>query len=68
MSRTTRLLTVTALTASGLLLATAPGANAAVDPATLICVAETAADVTGLIDPASPAVPAEVPALHCLQP
>ncbi|MFI6292397.1 hypothetical protein ACIBEJ_12480 [Nonomuraea sp. NPDC050790] len=68
MPRTTRLIALSALAAAGLLLATAP-AHAVIDPAaTLICLTESAVDVTALVDPASPGVPAEVPAVGCLQP
>ncbi|MFI6386530.1 hypothetical protein ACIBHY_15615 [Nonomuraea sp. NPDC050547] len=68
MPRTTRLLALSALAAGGLLLATAP-AHAVVDPAAVLgCLTETAVDVTALVDPTAPGVPAEVPAVHCLQP
>ncbi|GAA3823929.1 hypothetical protein ACFS5L_33395 [Streptomyces phyllanthi] len=44
-------------------------AHAVPDPtATLTCVTGTPADVAGLVDPASPAVPTEVPLTHCVAP
>ncbi|MEH6378709.1 hypothetical protein V7793_30880 [Streptomyces sp. KLMMK] len=41
-------------------------AAAAPDPAAALACA--VGDVTGLVDPAAPGLPAEVPALHCLAP
>lgn len=39
------------------------------DPvATVNCLAQTPADITGLIDPASLAVPTEIPGTACLAP
>ncbi len=44
-------------------------ANAVPDPvATLNCLVGTPADITGLIDPAAPAVPSEIPGTTCLAP
>ncbi|MFE0135458.1 hypothetical protein ACFWY6_28375 [Streptomyces sp. NPDC059037] len=44
-------------------------ASAVPDPvATVDCVAQSAGDVTSLVDPASPGVPAEVPGAACLAP
>ncbi|MPY64467.1 hypothetical protein [Streptomyces spongiae] len=39
------------------------------DPvATVDCVAQTPADLAGLIDPAAPGVPSEIPGTACLAP
>ncbi|MEV0118955.1 hypothetical protein AB0H77_37855 [Streptomyces sp. NPDC050844] len=44
-------------------------ASAVPDPvATVDCVAQSAGDVTSLVDPASPGVPSEVPGTACLAP
>ncbi|QEV20801.1 hypothetical protein [Streptomyces alboniger] len=44
-------------------------ASAVPDPiATLGCVTQAAGDVTGLVDPAAPSVPAEIPGVGCLAP
>ncbi|KUH37548.1 MULTISPECIES: hypothetical protein [Streptomyces] len=66
-----RLATVLAGTAAvlGAFGVLAPSAGAVVDPvATVQCLAATPADITGLIDPAAPAVPSEIPATGCLAP
>ncbi|KAB8193169.1 hypothetical protein FH608_022965 [Nonomuraea phyllanthi] len=64
-----RRIVAAAAVAGGLTLLAAPAAHAVVDPLHVIsCLAETGADITTLIDPAAPGVPAEVPAVHCLQP
>ncbi|MEU5897076.1 MULTISPECIES: hypothetical protein [Streptomyces] len=44
-------------------------ASAVPDPlATVDCLTQATGDVTGLIDPASPGVPTEVPGAACLAP
>ncbi|MFD9071150.1 hypothetical protein [Streptomyces lasiicapitis] len=49
--------------------ALADPASAVPDPvATVDCLAQAAGDVTSLVDPASPGVPAEVPGVACLAP
>ncbi|MEU1815710.1 hypothetical protein ABZ543_11005 [Streptomyces roseifaciens] len=54
------------LGAACLLGMSATTATAVPDPAaTLTC---AVGDLTSLVDPAAPGVPAEVPALHCLAP
>ncbi|MEQ4719234.1 hypothetical protein [Nonomuraea sp. B19D2] len=66
---TPRRIIAAAVVAGGLTLLTAPAAYAVVDPLHVIpCLVETGAGVTTLIDPTAPGVPAEVPAVHCLQP
>ncbi|GLW12855.1 hypothetical protein Misp01_79830 [Microtetraspora sp. NBRC 13810] len=55
-------------------VATAPASPAAAhtaipDPAALVeCVSTTATDLTGLVDPASLALPGEIPGTACLAP
>ncbi|GAA4524674.1 MULTISPECIES: hypothetical protein [Nonomuraea] len=67
MRPTTRSLTAATLVAAGLLAATP--AHAVVDPvAVSLCLAESAAGATSLVDPSSPGIPAELPAVHCLAP
>ncbi|MEV0255352.1 hypothetical protein AB0H82_13995 [Streptomyces sp. NPDC050732] len=57
------------LGAVALLGVLAAPASAVPDPvATVDCLAQAAGDVTSLIDPASPGVPAEVPGAACLAP
>ncbi|MEU4574296.1 hypothetical protein ACBI99_31390 [Nonomuraea sp. ATR24] len=66
MHRTLRLTGVAALVAGGLLAATAP-AHAIVDPVgALECLTASAGEVTTLVDPSAPGLPAEVPAVNCL--
>ncbi|EPH41897.1 hypothetical protein ABT390_01290 [Streptomyces aurantiacus] len=49
--------------------ALAAPASAVPDPVgTVDCLAQAAGDVTSLIDPASPGLPAEVPGTACLAP
>lgn len=68
MRRTPRLLAATVLAAAGL-MAAAGAAHAVVDPVhTATCLAGSAADLTTIVDPAAPGVPAEIPAVHCLAP
>lgn len=44
-------------------------ASAVPDPvSTVDCVAQSAGDVTSLVDPASPGIPSEVPGAACLAP
>ncbi|MEU7583950.1 hypothetical protein AB0B50_40950 [Streptomyces sp. NPDC041068] len=44
-------------------------ASAVPDPVTTVdCLTQSAGDVTTLVDPASPGVPAEVPGASCLAP
>ncbi|QYC43168.1 hypothetical protein Nocox_27880 [Nonomuraea coxensis DSM 45129] len=58
-----------AIIAGGLGLLAAPAAQAVVDPfAVSACLTGATADVATLVDPAAPGVPAEVPAVSCLQP
>lgn len=65
---TARLLAVPLL-AAAIMTATATSASAVVDPALVIsCVGGSVGDITQLIDPAAPGVPAEIPAVHCLAP
>ncbi|MFK4065452.1 hypothetical protein [Streptomyces sp. NPDC029674] len=57
------------LGAVALLGVLAAPASAVPDPvATVDCLAAAAGDVTSLIDPASPGVPAEIPGTTCLAP
>ncbi|WP_345579934.1 hypothetical protein [Nonomuraea rosea] len=68
MHRPAQLLVAAALTAGGL-LAAAPAAHAVVDPAVVAeCLTGSVSDLTHLVDPTAPGVPAEVPAVHCLAP
>ncbi|NRQ36572.1 hypothetical protein HII36_32770 [Nonomuraea sp. NN258] len=68
MHRTPRRITATTLIAGGLLLSASP-AYAVVDPVAFAqCVAHSATDVTSLVDPHSPGLPAEPPAVSCLHP
>lgn len=68
MHRSARLLGAAALMAVGL-FAAAPAANAVVDPAVIAeCLTASVGDITTLVDPAAPGVPAEVPAVSCLAP
>ncbi|TDD16967.1 hypothetical protein [Nonomuraea diastatica] len=61
-----RLLAVTGLVAAGLLSA-ASAANAVVDPAAIAdCLTSSIGELTTVIDPSAPGVPAEIPAVHCL--
>ncbi|MET7331453.1 hypothetical protein [Nonomuraea sp. NPDC005650] len=63
-----RIIAVAAV-AGGLTLLAAPASYAVVDPLALVpCLAEAGAGVTTLVDPAAPGVPAELPAVGCLQP
>ncbi|MFI7129978.1 hypothetical protein ACIBQ1_30070 [Nonomuraea sp. NPDC050153] len=63
-----RIIAVAAV-AGGLTLLAAPASYAVVDPLTLVpCLAEAGAGATALVDPAAPGVPAELPAVSCLQP
>ncbi|GAA2274468.1 hypothetical protein GCM10010145_51960 [Streptomyces ruber] len=49
--------------------AAAPSAGAVPDPATAIsCLTGSAGELTGLIDPAAPGLPAELPGVACLAP
>ncbi|MEW2401764.1 hypothetical protein [Streptomyces sp. NPDC046862] len=49
--------------------ALAAPAVAVPDPvATVNCFVQTPADVVGLVDPAAPAVPTEIPGVSCLAP
>ncbi|MGW0805864.1 hypothetical protein [Nonomuraea sp. NPDC002799] len=58
-----------ALVAGGLALFAAPAAHAVVDPVAVgTCLAGSAGDITTLIDPSAPGLPAEVPAMGCLHP
>lgn len=70
MSRTARRLAAVALMGGGvLLLSGAPAAQAVVDPVSVAaCLAGSAADLTGLVDPAAPGVPSEIPAVSCVAP
>ncbi|MFC4122449.1 hypothetical protein [Nonomuraea zeae] len=68
MHRPAQLLVATVLAAGGLLVAV-PAAHAVVDPAVIAeCLTASVGDVTHLVDPTAPGVPAEVPAVHCLAP
>ncbi|MCK2212986.1 hypothetical protein MF672_004130 [Actinomadura sp. ATCC 31491] len=68
MRRSVRLLIATTLTGAGM-LAVAPAAHAVVDPVVIAeCLSTSAGDITHLVDPAAPGVPAELPATHCLAP
>ncbi|MEW9555912.1 hypothetical protein [Nonomuraea sp. NPDC050783] len=58
-----------ALAVTGLGLLTAPAAHAVVDPFSVgACLATAATELTTVVDPAAPSVPAEVPAVSCLHP
>ncbi|MFJ2770890.1 hypothetical protein [Streptomyces sp. NPDC087300] len=60
---------VLALMAVSLLGALAAPAAAVPDPVgTVDCLAQSAGDVTSLVDPTSPEVPSEVPGASCLAP
>ncbi|MEO3870125.1 hypothetical protein ABGB18_15010 [Nonomuraea sp. B12E4] len=64
-----RRIAAAAIVAGGLILITAPAAHAVLDPVGVItCLASSAPDVSGVVDPASPGVPTEVPGMSCLQP
>ncbi|SDM20095.1 hypothetical protein [Nonomuraea jiangxiensis] len=64
-----RRIAAAAVVAGGLTLLTAPAAHAVLDPiGVATCLASSATEVTALVDPANPGVPAEVPAMGCLQP
>ncbi|MEO3805717.1 hypothetical protein [Nonomuraea sp. B1E8] len=66
MDGSARLLVVTAFAAAGLLSA-APPANAVVDPSAIAgCLASSVGELTTVVDPSAPGVPAEIPAVHCL--
>jgi hypothetical protein len=68
MHQSVRLLGGAALMAVGLVVA-APTANAVVDPAVVAeCLTASVGEVTTVVDPAAPGLPAELPALHCLAP
>ncbi|MBF8191569.1 hypothetical protein ITP53_38925 [Nonomuraea sp. K274] len=66
MHRPLRLLAVAALASAGL-FAAASAAHAVVDPAVALeCLTTSATDLTSLVDPTAPGVPAEVPGVNCL--
>jgi hypothetical protein len=61
-----RLPAVTALAAAGL-FSVAPAANAVVDPAAIAgCLTSSVGELTTVVDPSAPGMPAEIPAVHCL--
>ncbi|MFB4275634.1 MULTISPECIES: hypothetical protein [unclassified Nonomuraea] len=65
---TPRRIAAAAISAGGLILVTAPAAHAVVDPVhALTCLAETPADPTALLDPAT-VTSGELPVTHCLTP
>ncbi|WP_113703645.1 hypothetical protein [Nonomuraea lactucae] len=69
MPPTARRLAAGTLMTGGLLLLASPASHAVVDPVTTVtCLAGSTADLTGLVDPASPGVPSEVPGVNCLAP
>ncbi|MEV0998042.1 hypothetical protein [Nonomuraea sp. NPDC050202] len=58
-----------AVIAGGLALLAAPAAHAVVDPMMITeCLTGSVGEVTHLVDPSAPGVPAEVPAVNCLAP
>ncbi|GAA3096622.1 MULTISPECIES: hypothetical protein [Nonomuraea] len=59
---------VAAVVAGGLTLLAAPASHAVVDPALVLGCVSTATDLTTLIDPAAPGLPAELPLTGCLAP
>ncbi|MGN9842747.1 hypothetical protein ACTMTI_31945 [Nonomuraea sp. H19] len=64
-----RRITTVAIVAGGLTLLAAPAAHAVVDPVGLpLCAAGAVLEITTVVDPANPGVPAEVPVIHCLHP
>ncbi|MFG1708979.1 hypothetical protein ACFLIM_37870 [Nonomuraea sp. M3C6] len=66
---TPRRIAAAAVVAGGLTLFGAPPSHAVVDPVGVgTCLAGSAGDLTTLVDPAAPGVPAEVPVVSCLQP
>ncbi|MCK2216828.1 hypothetical protein MF672_023975 [Actinomadura sp. ATCC 31491] len=69
MSASPRRAVAAAIIAGGLALLTAPAAQAVVDPFTVgSCLTAAATDITTVVDPSAPGVPAEVPAVSCLHP
>ncbi|GAA3562135.1 hypothetical protein GCM10022419_048520 [Nonomuraea rosea] len=64
-----RRIAAAAALAGAVILIAAPASHAVVDPIGMgTCLSSSAADVTSLIDPAAPGVPAEVPGVACLTP
>lgn len=54
---------------ASILMLTATPSSAVADPIALVtCLAGGVGEVTSLIDPTTPGVPAELPAVGCLQP
>lgn len=64
-----RRIAVLALGVAAFIGVLATPASAVPDPVgTITCLAESAGDVTSLVDPASPGVPSEIPGSNCLAP
>lgn len=59
---------VAAVAAGGLTLAAAPASHAVVDPAIVLDCLSAATELTTLVDPAAPGLPAELPLTGCLAP
>ncbi|MEV4806533.1 hypothetical protein AB0K18_41620 [Nonomuraea sp. NPDC049421] len=68
MHRSVRLFGAAVLAGMGLLVG-APAANAVVDPVALLdCVTAGVGEVTTIVDPAAPGLPAELPLVGCTAP
>ncbi|WP_188188384.1 hypothetical protein [Nonomuraea sp. SYSU D8015] len=64
-----RRIATAAIIAGGMTLFAAPASHAIVDPIGLgTCLAGSATDLTTIIDPTAPGIPAELPAVACLHP
>lgn len=65
--RPRRIATV-AIIAGGLTLFAAPVSHAVVDPALPLCLANSATDLTTVVDPTAPSLPHELPLTGCFHP